>query len=102
MTELTSQAYTRALEGHDPDLFVGPPWARFRVVDPLTFDEVEDGTVGVLSVFDLGNVGSAAHVVTEDLGRSEDGGAFRLLGRAAGAELRGCSLTVEELAGRAG
>jgi hypothetical protein len=35
-------------------------------------------------------------VLTEDLGRLEPGG-LRLLGRAPGADLRGCSLTVEEL-----
>ena len=36
------------------------------------------------------------HLLTEDLGVA-DGDGFRLLGRAAGAELRGCSLVVEEL-----
>jgi hypothetical protein len=35
-------------------------------------------------------------VLTENLG-SIEGKGFRLLGRAAGAQLRGCSLTVEEL-----
>ena len=49
-----------------------------------------------LAFFDLANVGSAVHVLTEDLGVAEGEG-FRLLGRAAGAELRGCSLVVEEL-----
>ena len=39
----------------------------------------------------------AVHVLTEDLG-SRDGDGFRLLGRASGADLRGCSLTAEELA----
>ena len=52
--------------------------------------------VGLISVFDLANVGSAVHLLTEDLGIAEGDG-FRLLGRAAGAELRGCSLVVEEL-----
>ena len=51
---------------------------------------------GLLAVFDLANVGSVLHLLTEDLARVEDGG-FRLLGRASGAELRGCSLTAEEL-----
>ena len=51
---------------------------------------------GRLALFDLANVGSVCHVLTEDLGVREDG-AFRLLGRASGAELRGCSLTAEEL-----
>jgi hypothetical protein len=35
-------------------------------------------------------------IQTDDLGVARDGG-FELLGRAAGAEARGCSLAVEEL-----
>ncbi|HSF41208.1 MAG TPA: hypothetical protein VLT87_15530, partial [Thermoanaerobaculia bacterium] len=98
MTELTSQCYTRSLLGGDPDLFVAPHWVRVRVLDPETLAEVPAGTPGLLSVFDLANLGSAVHVLTEDLGVAEGDG-FRLLGRAAGAELRGCSLVVEELRG---
>lgn len=97
MTELTSQCYGRALAGGDPDLFVAPHWMRFRVLDPETLAEAPAGTPGLLAFFDLANVGSAVHVLTEDLGVAEGDG-FRLLGRAAGAELRGCSLVAEELA----
>ncbi len=96
MTELSSQCYTRTLAGGDPDLFVAPHWVRVRVLDPETLAEAPAGTPGLLAVFDLANVGSAVHLLTEDLGVAEGEG-FRLLGRAAGAELRGCSLTVEEL-----
>jgi hypothetical protein len=96
MTELTSQCYTRALYGEDPDLFVTPPWVRVRILDPETLEEVPAGTPGLIAVFDLANVGSAVHLLTEDLGAA-DGAGFRLKGRAAGAELRGCSLVVEEL-----
>lgn len=96
MTELTSQCYTRALLGQDPDLFVAPPWVRVRILDPATLEEAPAGTPGLIAVFDLANLGSAVHVLTEDLGVAEGEG-FRLLGRAAGAELRGCSLVVEEL-----
>jgi hypothetical protein len=100
MTELTSQCYTRVLLGGDPDLFVAPPWMRVRIFDPETLEEAPAGREGLISVFDLANVGSAVHLLTEDLGVAEGDG-FRLLGRAAGAELRGCSLVVEELrAGR--
>jgi hypothetical protein len=97
MTELTSQAYTRALLGGPTDLFVCPPWMRARVVDPVTLEEAVTGDVGLLALFDLANVGSVLHLLTEDLARVERGG-FRLLGRASGAELRGCSLAAEELA----
>jgi len=96
MSELTGQFYTRVLEGGDPDLFVEPPAMRARVLDPLTLDELPAGEKGVLAIFDLANVGSAAHVLTQDLALAEAGG-FRLLGRARGAELRGCSLVAEEL-----
>jgi hypothetical protein len=96
MTELTSQCYTRALAGEDPDLFVAPPWVRVRILDPATLEEAPAGAPGLIAVFDLANLGSAVHVLTEDLGVAEGEG-FRLLGRAAGAELRGCSLVVEEL-----
>ncbi|HYX23615.1 MAG TPA: hypothetical protein VFC23_05635 [Thermoanaerobaculia bacterium] len=98
MTELTSQCYTRALLGGDPDLFVAPHWVRVRVLDPETLEEAPAGSPGLLAVFDLANLGSAVHLLTEDLGVA-DGDGFRLLGRAAGAELRGCSLVVEELRG---
>lgn len=96
MSELTSQFYTRALLGGDPDLFVAPPWTRVRILDPATLEEAPAGTPGLIAVFDLANLGSAVHVLTEDLGVA-DGDGFRLVGRAAGAELRGCSLVVEEL-----
>jgi len=98
MTELTSQCYTRALSGGDPDLFVAPHWVRVRLLDPETLAEAPEGTPGLIAVFDLANLGSAVHLLTEDLGVAEGEG-FRLLGRAAGAELRGCSLVVEELKG---
>ncbi|MGH9464161.1 MAG: hypothetical protein ACRD0X_00840 [Thermoanaerobaculia bacterium] len=97
MTELTSHFYSRVLAGGDPDLFVAPPWTRVRVLDPETLAEAPMGAPGLVAVFDLANVGSALHVLTEDLGVAEGEG-FRLVGRAAGAELRGCSLTAEALA----
>lgn len=92
MTELTSQAYSRP----GGERLRTPPWMPFRVLDPETLEEAEDGEAGLLAFFDLANLGSVCHVLTEDLGVRE-GGAFRLLGRASGAKLRGCSLTAEEL-----
>jgi hypothetical protein len=98
MTELTSQCYTGTLLGESPDLFMAPHWVRGRILDPETLEEAPTGTPGLICVLDLGNLGSAVHLLTEDLGVAEGNG-FRLLGRAAGAELRGCSLVVEELRG---
>lgn len=96
MTELTSQFYTRTLDGGDGDVFVNLPWLRARILDPFTLEEAAPGEPGVVAIFDLANLGSAVHLLTQDLGVTEDAG-FRLLGRASDAELRGCSLTVEEL-----
>ena len=98
MTELTSQLYGRAAVGGDPDLYAAPHWVRVRVLDPETLEDAPAGEPGLVAVFDLANLSSAVHVLTEDLGRMEPGG-LRLLGRAPGAELRGCSLAVEQLAG---
>jgi hypothetical protein len=96
MTELTSQFYTAARRGGDPDLFLVPHWMRVRILDPETLEEASPGAIGLICVFDLANLSSTIHLLTEDLGVVEEDG-FRLSGRAAGAELRGCSLTVENL-----
>ena len=86
MSELSSQAY----DGAD-GLFHFPPWARACVISPETGAEVGEGETGLLRVFDLANIGSVMAVQTEDLAvRRGDG--FELVGRAASAEPRGCSL----------
>ena len=68
---------------------------RTLVLDPATLAPRTRGEAGVLCHFDLANAGSALAVLTEDLGRIVDDG-LELLGRASGAELRGCSLTLAE------
>lgn len=98
MTELTGHVYTEVLRGGDADLFRAPPFLRLRVLDPPSLEPAPAGEPGLVAFFDLANLGSAVHVVSQDLGRLEGGG-LRLLGRASGSELRGCSLTVEELSG---
>lgn len=97
MSEATGHCYTRVLEGGDPDLFVPPHFLRVRALDPETLAEAAPGQPGLLALFDLANFGSVCHLLTQDLGVAEGAG-FRLLGRAQGAALRGCSLTAEELA----
>jgi hypothetical protein len=44
---------------------------------------------------DLANFNSVTTILTEDVGVEVDGG-FLLLGRAEGAQAKGCSLAVEE------
>ena len=94
MTELSSQAYSVGPEGR----FFAPPWARILVVDPVTLEPLEEpGSVGLIRWIDLANVDSVAAIQTSDRGRIGEDGSLELLGRAADAELRGCSLTVEEI-----
>jgi hypothetical protein len=91
MTELTSQLYEA-----EPGLYVAPPWLEAVPVDPVTLERLPEGEVGIARFVDLGNVDSAVAIVTEDRIRRRAGG-IELLGRAAGAVERGCSLAAEAL-----
>jgi hypothetical protein len=116
MTELLSQLYepVRSPVAGDADsdvervrgTYVAPPWLRVRALDPITLDEMPEGIEGLLAFFDLANIGSVCHVLTEDLGSVFSGSVaagslcadhVRLSGRAKGAEPRGCSLAMDEL-----
>ena len=96
MSELSSQAYDHSIgPARNPEpqarRFHFPPWARAQIISPETGREVAEGETGLIRVFDLANVRSVLAIQTEDLGvRRGDG--FELLGRAAQAEARGCSL----------
>jgi hypothetical protein len=101
MTEMASQFYdgiagTAASDDVSARVYRGPPWVRTRAVDPETLEPLPDGVVGILRHCDLANLGSVLSIQTEDLGVREGDG-FRLLGRATGAEPRGCSLAAEAL-----
>lgn len=101
MTEMGSQFYDTTLRdrllGRPRPRFKGvPPWVRTRVLDPATVAEAPEGAVGVLVHYDLANCGSVMAVETEDLG-FRIGEGFEVVGRAPGAETRGCSLTADEL-----
>lgn len=99
MTEMSSQFYDGAA-GRAPApadrLHAGPPWVRTRAADPETLRPLPHGQVGVLRHVDLANLHSVMAIQTADLGVTAPGG-FRVLGRAAGAEARGCSLAMDEL-----
>ena len=95
MTEMLSQFYDDALlRRHEGDLGprakVGPAWTRTVVVDPATLEPVPVGETGILRHVDLANWETFAALQTLDLGRVSGRG-FEILGRAAGAESRGCS-----------
>ena len=98
MTELLSQLYESNLTqpneiqaGHTP-----PPWLRVRALNPTTLEPVAENETGLLAFFDLANLGSVCHVLTEDVGRVI-GGKVHLEGRFPGAEPRGCSRAMDEL-----
>lgn len=94
MTELSTQFYD---DGNAvlPAVKSGPHWIRSRVLDPLTGQEMPAGERGILAHTDLGNFNSVTTILTEDVGVQVDGG-FLLLGRAQGAQAKGCSLAVDE------
>ena len=96
MSELSSQAYDRVAGAADGGIFHFPPWARAEIISPETGREVEEGETGLIRVFDLANVRSVMALQTEDLGIRRGSG-FELAGRAAEAELRGCSLLQRDL-----
>jgi len=102
MTELGSQFYDTTLRFPGKERRkLGPPWARVRLVDPATSEDVPDGEVGMIVVVDLANTGSVLALETADLGRRVGDG-FEVLGRAGGAEVRGCSIGADEMFTREG
>lgn len=103
MAELSSQFYDnvifeRVRGRHTQRVKLGPPWTRTLVLDPVSLQPVQSGERGLLCHFDLANAGSVMAVLTEDVGRAVGDG-FELLGRATGAETRGCSLALAEMMG---
>lgn len=92
MSEMASQFYGHGL---DPTKS-GPPWVRTRAIDPKTGEDAAPGTPGLLRQYDLANWNSVGALQTQDRGTMTPDG-FILHGRAPDAEVRGCSLTVEEI-----
>ncbi|MGV3721325.1 MAG: long-chain fatty acid--CoA ligase [Actinomycetota bacterium] len=76
---------------------IPPPWVRVQVVDPESLAPLPDGSEGLLRFVDLANLHTVLAVQSDDLGVARDGG-FEILGRASGAEPRGCSLAFESFA----
>jgi hypothetical protein len=103
MTEMCSQFYDNVIRDRyhgrgTRRAKAGAHWVRTLVLDPSSLREVEAGERGLLCHFDLANAGTAMPVLTEDVGRVVQDG-FELIGRATGAEARGCSLSAAEFSG---
>ena len=92
MSEMASQFYGHGLGPEKR----GPHWVRTRSIDPVTGDDSPPGAPGLLRHYDLANWNSILALQTQDSGTLTPAG-FILHGRAPDAEVRGCSLTVEEL-----
>ncbi len=98
MTEMLSQAYDGVAGGAGAAVereHRFPPWVRTRALHPADLSPLPPDEPGLLAHCDLANARSVCHILTEDLGSTTKGGGVRLLGRAPGASLRGCSLTAE-------
>lgn len=94
MTELSTQFYD-AGNRTVPSVKRGPHWIRSRLVDPLTGQDVPAGERGILAHTDLANFNSVVTILTEDVGQATADG-FVLLGRAQGAQAKGCSMAVDD------
>ncbi len=99
MTELSSQMYDANLLINIKDdanpVKQTPHWVRTVVIDIEQMDKKPLGEKGIIVHYDLANVNSVLGILTEDVGiQTEEG--FYLLGRAEGAEAKGCSLVVEQ------
>jgi Acyl-protein synthetase, LuxE len=105
MTELSSQLYQgtlrHALLGDEAppsaSAYRAPPWLRVDAVDPIALTALPAGEVGLGRFVDLANVDSAVAIQTADRVRVVGDGWIELLGRAPGANPRGCSLALEHL-----
>ncbi len=95
MTEMSSQFYDGVAGVAGPRLHAGPPWVRSLAVDPETLEPVPEGETGVLRHWDLANLDSVMAIQTADLGFAAPDG-IRVLGRARGAEARGCSIAMDQ------
>ncbi len=90
MCELMSQCYT-----DENRIFRTPPWMQHVILDPSNPMAIcPEGQEGVLGFMDLANVHTVSAILTEDRAVSIAGG-FKVLGRLAAAELRGCNFLLE-------
>lgn len=93
MAELSSQAYSSG-EG----IFRAPRWMRVLVRDVNDpFDHAPENMRGGIDIIDLANISSCAFLQTQDMGQLYADGSFKIEGRIAGSDIRGCNLLVHDL-----
>ena len=98
MTELASQFYDGVMVQGSARYRSkqNAPWTRTQVLDPRTMQPAKHGEPGLLCHWDLANVERPMVILTDDLGATEPTG-WHVLGRARGAESKGCSLTIDDM-----
>ncbi|UTR13054.1 long-chain fatty acid--CoA ligase [Evansella sp. LMS18] len=105
MTELSSQIYDGNYLHNEHDYYnpakYAPHWVRTVIMDVESMEQKPPGERGIIVHYDLANLNSVMGVLTEDAGMQGEQG-FYLLGRAVGAEAKGCSLAVEQFLRSAG
>ncbi|HWI60615.1 MAG TPA: hypothetical protein VNT75_02120 [Symbiobacteriaceae bacterium] len=94
MTEMSSNCYDQTLVTGSTRKS-GPPWVAVRMLDPETMAEVPKGQPGIVAIADLANLYSCSFLLTQDVGIMHADG-FEILGRAPGAEAKGCSIALDE------
>ncbi len=98
MAEMTSQFYDCVAGVSSSRQYHAPPQMRWVILSPETLMPVKKGDVGLLAIYDLANIDSVCALLTEDLAKEEISG-FTLMGRATGAEIKGCSVDMDTLLG---
>jgi len=101
MSELAGGFIDNGLYNHvnrskEPRYKIIPHWVRTVVVDPETLEELPKGEQGLLRHHSLGSMSNVQVIQTDDLGYAIGGG-LKVVGRAKGAEARGCSIAMDEL-----
>lgn len=101
MTEVQAIFPDNALRNHvkeldEPREHLSPAWARITIVDPDTLEELPKGEQGLIRLCSLANINTVFAVQSDDLGYVVERG-IECVGRASGAESRGCSVAYDEL-----
>jgi hypothetical protein len=101
MTEVQAIFPDNALRNHVKGLsgereHLSPAWARINIVDPETLEEMPKGETGLIRLCSLANINTVFAIQSDDLGYVVDKG-IECIGRASGAESRGCSVAYDEL-----
>jgi hypothetical protein len=101
MTEIQTLFPDNVLYNHlrgikEPRYKVNPPWTKILVVDPDTLEPLPKGKQGLMRYYCLASIVTVQALQSDDIGY-ETGSGFEVVGRAKGAEARGCSIAVDEL-----